>query len=203
MNYEPLHEARAKVAAARDALSAAAQAAQRAQKEAADELFKVREAERPMEAARDRRAYDAAAVAFESAKKDHALAIKRLTDCKDEQAHAVMQARALEAAVVGAVDQLLTDEIAERSKLVEYHLNEALRLGTALKYFAIAAGVHSTEVISPSTMGVLDRLNLPLINALDMPISVAQLGDTAAFREWTARRSALIDGDGEIAPKAA
>jgi hypothetical protein len=203
MNYPILDEARRKARAARDALAAATHAVQRAQKQVAVELLKVREGERRLDAARDRPTYDAECTALESARKDHALAIKRLTDRQSEQAHADRLARAAEAAMVGAVDQILADEIAERATLVEDHLNQALCLGTALKYFAVAAGVHSTKVISPSTLSVLDRLSQPLIDGHSIPNHMGQLGDIVAFREWTARRAAMIDGDEETAPKAA
>jgi hypothetical protein len=180
---------------------AAALAVQRAEKEGADELFRVRECERPLEAARDRKAYDAAAIVLDSTKKDHALALKRLSDRQAEHAYADMEARTAEAMVVRAVDKILTDEIVERSKRVESLLNEARREGLALKHFAIAAGVHATGIVPPSALRVLDRLNTPLINALEIPINMEKLGDVAAFRDWTARRTELIDGATE--PKAA
>jgi hypothetical protein len=181
--------------------AAAASAVQRAQKEVADEALRVREAERPLEAARDRQAYDAAAIVLESARKDHALALKRLSDRQGEAAHATMEARTAEAMVVRAVDQALADELAERAKRIGHHLDEAQRLGLALKHFAVAAGIHATAIVPPATLRVLDRLSVPLIDALEIPINVAQLGDVGAFRDWTARRNQMIDGETE--PKAA
>jgi hypothetical protein len=51
----------------RAAEAAAAQAVTRAQKEVADKLFDVRECERPVEAARDRKALDAATLVIPEA----------------------------------------------------------------------------------------------------------------------------------------
>jgi hypothetical protein len=181
--------------------AAAASAVQHAQKELADEAFRVREAERPLEAARDRQAYDAAAIVLESARKDHALAIKRLSDRQGEAAHATMEARTAEAMVVRAVDQALGDELAERAKQIGHHLDEARRLGLALKYFAVAAGVNATGITPASTLRVLDRLGVALIDVREIPINMEKLGDVAAFRDWTARRTAMIEGEPE--PKAA
>ena len=73
----------------------------------------------------------------------------------------------------------------------------------SLKHFAAAAGLHSTTVIPPTPLRVLDRLNLPLINALEIPINLAQLGDSAAFRDWTTKRERMIEGEPETEPLAA
>jgi hypothetical protein len=178
----------------RAAEAAAAQAVTRAQKEVADKLFDVRECERPVEAARDRKALDAATLVLESTKKDHTLALKRLADRQGEHAYAEMQASVAAAAVVQAVDQILTDEIAARAKKVDDLLNEAKRLGTALKYFAVAAEVNAARIVQPSTLRVLDRLSLPLVNAMDIPIDLASSGDVTQFRDWAAQREQMIAG---------
>ncbi len=99
---------------------------------------------------------------------------------------------------------MLGDEIVERAAQVDRLLNEARRLGTALKYFAVAAGVHANGIVPAPALRVLDRIHLPLIDALEIPINMEKLGDVAAFRDWAARRAAMIDGDEEeTAPKAA
>lgn len=182
-------------------LREATQTLTQAQSSAGDELERVRDCERRLDAARDRPAFDAARAALNSAQADHVLAVKRLTDRQGEHAHADMEARAAEAMVVRAVDQILSDEIAERAKQVAHHLDEARRLGSSLQYFAIASGIHATSIVPQSTLRVLERLHLPLIDSLHIPIDLAQLGDTEAFRDWTARRNAMLDG--ETAPKAA
>ena len=177
------------------AVAAAAQAVQHAKKQVEDELFEVQECERQREAARDRTTLDAALIALASARKDHALAIKRLEDRQGEHAHAEMRAHAAVAAVVRAVDQILTDELEERARQVERHLDEARRLGTTLRHFAIAAGIHSTGIVSDTTQGVLDRLGVPLADSHEMPIDLETLGDVAAFGDWVARRDRMISGD--------
>jgi hypothetical protein len=194
MNLDDLKHTRARL---RGAEAAAALAVRRAEKEVADELFNVRERERPVEAARDRQAYDAAAVVLESARKDHALALKRLTDRQAEAAQAEMEARTAEAMVVRAVDGALGAEIVERSRQIADLLDEARRLGTALKYFTVAAGLHATSLVPDSVLRVLDRLSVALIDVREIPINLEKLGDVAAFREWTARRAAMIEGEPE------
>jgi hypothetical protein len=193
MTLDELKQTRRRLRAAE---AAAASAVQRAEKEVADELFNVRERERPVEAARDREAFDAATLVLESAQKDHALALKRLSDRKGEHAHAEMEARTAEAMVVRAVDKVLRDEIVERANQVAHHLDEALRLGTKLKHFSIAAAIDAIGIVPESTVRVLDRLYGPLIDARDIAINLEKLGDVPAFRDWRARRERMIAGDG-------
>jgi hypothetical protein len=138
-----------------------------------------------------------------AARRDHAIKVKaRVTlECARDAAQAHLAAA--ERDVVVAVDQILTDEITERAKQVERLLNDAHRLGVALKFFAVAAEVNASAVVPASTLRVLDRLNLPLINALETRIDLATTGDVPAFRDWTQRRAEMIAGDEEAAPKAA
>jgi hypothetical protein len=183
--------------------AAAAQAVQREQKNVDKEQFEVSECGREVEAARDRITLDTAEAALDSALKDHTLALKRLADRQAEHTYAELQVHTAQAQVVEAVDQILADELAQRAKRVNYLLNEALSLGTELKYFAIAAGVNSTKIISPSTLSVVDRLSQPLIDGLTTPIHLANIGDVAAFRAWTERRDQMIAADGETVAETA
>jgi hypothetical protein len=134
---------------------------------------------------------------------DLSLKRKALAHLELAQAEAQTDLTVAERAVVQAVDQLLSDEIVARARHVEDLLNEAHRLGLALKYFATAAGVHSTNIVPASTLSVLDRLEAPLLDARHVPVDMGKLGDVAAFRDWAARRASLISGDEEAAPKAA
>jgi hypothetical protein len=191
MNLQYLKHARHTLQVAE---AGAEQAVRRAQAQVDIELSRVRECEQQLAAARDRPSYDSTLVALESAKVDHALALKRLEDSQGEHAHASLEARTAEAMVVKAVDKILTDELAESAKQVERHLDEARRLGLSLRHFAIAAGIHTTGIISAATQQVLDRLGEPLIDLREVPIHLEKLGDVAAFREWVARRDRMITG---------
>jgi hypothetical protein len=143
------------------------------------------------------------AQALGAARRDHAIKAKALAQLEGIRAEAQAGVAAAERAVVTAVDQILTDEIAARAKNVEDLLNEAHRLGVALKYFAVAAEVNANAVVPASTLRVLDRLNLPLINALETPINLAATGDVAAFRDWAAQREQMIAGTPSEEPRAA
>jgi len=139
--------------------------------------------------------------ALDLAKSDLSIKHRALASLQSAQAEGQVALAVAERAVISAVDEYLAAEIIARAKYVADLLDEARRLGIALKYFAVAAGVNATGIIPVSTLRVLDRLSVPLIDALEIPINMAQLGDVAAFREWTARRAAMIDGEPE--PKAA
>jgi phage-related tail protein len=134
-------------------------------------------------------------LALTAARRDHAVKAKALAKLEGIRVEAQTDLAAAERAVMQAVDQVLGDEIAERAGKVEHHLNEAHRLGTSLKYFAAAAGIHATLIVPDSTLRVLDRLSTPLIDSLEIPINMEKLGDVAAFRDWTARREKMITGD--------
>ena len=146
---------------------------------------------------------DDLASALLAARRDHSVKAKALSKLVDIRADAQADLAAAERAVVQAVDQILTDEIAERAHVVDRLLNEAQRLGVALKYFAVSAQVNASAIVPATALRVLDRLNLPLINALETPINLAQAGDVAAFRDWTQRRTEMIAGTMSDEPKAA
>jgi hypothetical protein len=193
MTLDALRQTRQKLQAEADA---AAQAVQREQKKVDRDLFQLRECERTLESARDRAALDAAQAAVDSAAKDHNLALKRLADRKAEHTYAELQAETAQALVVKAVDQILTDEMSERAKQIAHHLDEARRLGIALRHFALAAGIHTTGgLIQAATEQVLVRLGEPLIDLREIPISLERLGDVPAFRGWLARRERMIAGE--------
>jgi hypothetical protein len=100
--------------------------------------------------------------------------------------------------VVQWVDKTLTDELAERARQIERHLDEACRLGTALKYFAVAAAINASEFVEPSTERVLNRLHAPLIDGHHLPIDLEKLGDIPAFSDWIARRERMIAGEAPV-----
>jgi len=137
---------------------------------------------------------DDLAQALSAARRDHSVKAKALAQLEAIRAEAEADLTAAERAVVKAVDQFLNDEIVARARHVEDLLNEARRLGTALKYFTTAAGVHSTNLVSDHTLSVLDRLEAPLLDARHVPVDMVKLGDVAAFRDWTARREQMIAG---------
>jgi hypothetical protein len=139
------------------------------------------------------------------AKSDLSIKHRALASLQSAQAEGQTALAVAERAVISAVDEYLAAEIIARAKQVADLLDQATLLGTALKYFAVACGLHSTAAVAPSTLAVLDRLNVPLLNALHVPIHLEKLGDAAEFAAWTARREQMIDGDGdgETEPKAA
>jgi hypothetical protein len=134
---------------------------------------------------------------------DLSLKRKALAQLESARAEAQTNLAAAERAVVSAVDQILSDEIAARARAVEDLLNDARRLGTTLKYFAVAAGVHANGIVPGATLSVLDRLEAPLLDGRHVPVDMGKLGDVAAFRHWTARRAAMINGDEASEPQAA
>ena len=146
---------------------------------------------------------DATTQELSAARRDHSVKAKALATLEAARAEAKTDLLVAERAVVEAVDQLLSDEIAARARHVDDLLNEARRLGTALKYFATAAGVHSTNTALGPTLSVLDRLEAPLLDARHVPVDMSKLGDVAAFRDWTERRAAMIAGTASDEPKAA
>jgi hypothetical protein len=139
-----------------------------------------------------------AAAALAAARSDESIKSKALATLKAAHAQRQSDLAAAERAVVDAVDRILHDEMVERARSIERHLDEARRLGLALKYFAVAAGIHGSGVIPTSVQRAIDRLGAPLINTLDTPIHLEALGDVAAFRDWTARREQMIAGEAPV-----
>jgi hypothetical protein len=195
MNLEDLYRTRHAFQAAE---AAAEQAVHREQGQVDTELDRVRSCERLIDDSRDRATYDTALAASETSKKDHALAVKHLTDAQGEHARAALKAHTAVTMVVTAVDKILTDELAERARQIERHLDEACRLGTALKYFAVAAAIHAPGFIEPSTERVLNRLHASLIDGHEIPNNLEKLGDIPAFRDWIARRERMIAGKAPV-----
>jgi hypothetical protein len=140
--------------------------------------------------------------ALTAARRDHSVKAKALATLEAAVTTAQVGLAQAERAVVKAVDQILTDEITARAKKVDDLLNEARRLGVALKYFAVTAQVNGA-VVPASTQQVLNRLDLPLISLMETPINLAKTGDSVVYRDWTARRAEMIAGDLSEEPKAA
>src|SRR5580658_2127387 len=102
-----LKQIRAKLQAAE---VVAVQTVHHAQKDADSALLIVRECERQLDAARDRPEYDTAFAALESAKRDHALALKRLSDRQGEHATAVTKTCMVDVQIANTVDAMLDGE---------------------------------------------------------------------------------------------
>ena len=171
----------------------AAQAVKHAQKSVADELFLVRECERELDAARDRTTYDAALLALDSARKDHALAIKRLEDRQGEHAHADMQARAAEAMVVRAVDKLLdTEREALASECIEMYERLTRKIADlrAVVPDELNTPRHLPLELSPIVTRALNLVPPP--DATMIPVNVLQFGNTGNTEAWAARRARMI-----------
>jgi hypothetical protein len=204
MNLDELKQTRRRL---RGVEAAAASAVQRAEKEVADELFNVRECERPVEAARDREAYDAAAIVLESARKDHALALKRLTDRQGEAAHAEMEARTAEAMVVRAVDEMLDAEREELAAQIERLYGQVARLVAELREATphpLHTPVNVPIRLSPQVQRALSRVpprDDLYVSVNELRAETIQLSTVTSREPWAARRRRLIAG--EVAEEAA
>jgi hypothetical protein len=178
----------------RAAETAAAAAAQREQRLVDDEQFNVRELERSLDGARDRITYDAALLALDSAKKDHALALKRLSDRQGEHAHAALEARTAEAMVVKAVDKLLLAEreaVAAECIAIHEKLTRRVADLRALVPNEFNTPVHVALDLSPEVERALNHL-APPPDATQIPVNLLQ-HDPAHNREaWAARRTRMI-----------
>jgi hypothetical protein len=159
-----------------------------------DELFRVRELERSLDGARDRPTYDAALLALDSAKKDHALALKRLSDRQGEHAHAALEARTAEAMVVKAVDKLL---VAERESLAAECIAIYEKLTRRIVDLrALVPDEFNTPVnlsldLSPEVERALNHL-APPPDATQIPVNLLQLGAADNREAWAARRTRMI-----------
>jgi hypothetical protein len=198
-----LETKRAAVAARKHELAAATQAVQPEQKQVDAGLHRMREYESRLDAARDRPSYDAAEIALVSARKDQALALKRLHDRIDERVHAEAQLHAAERALAAQVDQIFVNEDIEEARQVAHLLDSAARRGKQL-LLATKAGELNGKAPLPQVTQVLDRLTapLPLVDAHDIGSNFLREGDTAATARRAARRAALIAGE-EPAPREA
>jgi hypothetical protein len=127
-------------------------------------------------------------------------AVSALQKAHVERCSAVQSAQA---AIVAEVDALLNDEITERALGIARHLDEVVRLGTALKFFCVAAGINSTAGVSAPVQRTLARLDVPLLDMAEIPVNVQKLGDIAAYRDWTDRRSQMIAGTDDHEPESA
>ena len=171
----------------------AANAVERAQRQVADDLLRVREGERRLDAARDRLTYDAECVVLESGRKDHALAIKRLTDRQGEHAQAQKQARAAEAQVMDAVDQVL---LAEREAIaiecIEIHRQLTRKIAElrAVVPDELNTPVHLAADISSVVEQALSLVPPP--DATQVPVNVLQYGAHGDAEAWAARRARMI-----------
>jgi hypothetical protein len=130
-----------------------------------------------------------------TARNDVETATAALKKLAAAHAQCAMDTAVAEGAVVKAVDGILEAEIAERSQHVQRLLDEALRLGTDLKYFELAAGIHISGVDLTSAAEVIARLSRALLDTKDVPINLQKLGDVAAFQTWVARRGSMIAAD--------
>lgn len=171
----------------------AAHALQRAKQRVADELLRVRDSERRLDAARDRPTYDAECAALESARKDYALAIKRLSDRQGEHAQAETQARAAEAQVMDAVDQvLLAEREAMAAECIEIHRQLTRKIADlrAVVPDELNTPIHLAADISSVVEQALSLVPPP--DATQVPVNVLQYGAHGDAEAWAARRARMI-----------
>lgn len=108
-----------------------------------------------------------------------------------------------EAAVVAAIDEILTAEDIEAARLIAYHLDEAVKIGKSLVFGALAAEMSERRQMPPEVTALLERLNCPLIDRRDVAVNLTRSGDMSALARRTARRAEMIAGKSTLAAAAA
>jgi hypothetical protein len=193
MNLEDLYRARHAVQAAE---AAAAQAVHRAQKDVDNELLRVRACEQQLDFARDRPAYDTALAALESVKRDHVLALKRLTDRQGEHAHAVTKTCTADVQIANAVDAMLNGEReAIAADCIAIHEKLARRVADLRALVPDEINTQPHLMLDLSTI-VTEALNLmPPLDATTIPLNVLRFGAIENREAWATRRSRLIAGE--------
>jgi chromosome segregation ATPase len=175
------------------AAAATAQAVQRAQKDVDDEQFQVRECQRHVEDARDRATLDAAQAALDSAVKDHALALRRLSDRQGEHAHAEMRAHTAQAQVVDAVDKALGAEreaIAAQCIEIYEQLTRKIAALRAVVPDELNTPRHLVVELSSTVMQALNLVPAP--DAIRVPVNQLQFGALGDAAAWGARLARMI-----------
>jgi hypothetical protein len=135
------------------------------------------------------------ASALSSARLNASIAAKALESLQATQRKRQAEVTEAEAAVVAAVDQIQSDDDIELARQLSHHLSEAVRIGKALLFMAIADETNGRRQAPPEVTEALGKLDLPLIDRRHIAINIWKQGDTAAYAQRAARRAALIAGD--------
>lgn len=138
----------------------------------------------------------ASAVAQSKAKLAKMAAVK----LRERHAVSLQKLREADAAVAAAADTILDEELNQTAKLLEFHLDETIRIGKALSFEVRGIGMGTRRPPPEMASRVVERLDMPLINRAHIPIHLLNYGDTAAIERRKARRAAMIAG--ESAPTA-
>jgi len=102
---------------------------------------------------------------------------KALESIKAAHAQRLAELGAADRAVVAAVDAILDEERIDLAKRIQCHLDEAVRLGKSLLFEAIAEEMTTRRQPPEQAKATLTRLELPLIDRLNVATSIWRTGD--------------------------
>jgi hypothetical protein len=126
---------------------------------------------------------------------------KALASIRAAHAKAQTELAAAERAVITLVDGMLDAEDVDVARQISHHLNEAVRIGKQLLFATMASEMHYRKAPPAEVKAALARLDLPILDRLNIATNLTKTGDTAALALRAARRAALIAGD-EFPPAA-
>jgi hypothetical protein len=148
---------------------------------------------------------DAVAIASElaSAKLHASISAKALASIQTAHEKAQAELASAERAVVAAVDALLDEERVGIAIQVQYHLDQAVKLGKSLLFEAIADEMTTRRQPPAQVKAALARLDLPLVDRFNVTTSMWRTGDQAALALRAARRAEMISGQSAPVDEAA
>ncbi len=132
------------------------------------------------------------ASALTSAKIQAAIADSALTLVQDEDRKAQADLQAAEANVIACVDAIFADEKLAQERELTHHLDEAVRIGSALLFTAMADEMDGRRTQPPQVTAVLARLDQALVDRRNVATNFLRFGDTDAAARRAARRVAMI-----------
>jgi hypothetical protein len=138
----------------------------------------------------------ASAVAQSKAKLAKMAAVK----LRERHAVSLQKLREADAAVAAAADAILDEELFATAKLLEFHLDEAARIGKALYFEVLGVAMATRRQVPELASRVVKRLDLPMIDRLNIANNLFKTGDLAAVERRKARHAEMISG--ESAPTA-
>jgi hypothetical protein len=147
--------------------------------------------DKPIEITIDEQVALASAVAQSRVK----LASKAATKLREKQAKSLQEFQTAEAAVAAAVDAILDEELIATAKLLEFHLDEAARIGKPLSFEVRGISMATRHPIPEPVSRAVARLDKNLINRDHIPINLLNYGDSAAIERRKVRRAEMISGE--------
>jgi hypothetical protein len=125
----------------------------------------------------------------------HASVMGRARDSlRSARDQAQAELAAAERAVINAVDAILDEERIGIAIQVQHHLDEAVRVGKALLFEAIAEEMTTRRQPPAQVKATLARLDLPLVDRFNVATNMWRTGDQAGLALRAARRAEMISG---------